>query len=1157
MTKCLAFLVSPRGPAERAALWLAAVCVLPVALAQADRATIEGFVTDTAAAAVPQAHVLISRIETGDEILVTTNEQGRYFLPNLPAGNYRVTVEKEGFQLAEYEGLRVQSQATVRADFTLQVRSVSTHLVVYSDSSLLEHSAPTTGAQLTTRQIRDAPLITVGRKRDITGYLQLLPGSGNASTWSARVNGSSPGNSEVFLDGAPASQGNARGSIQENGPGVEQVGEFAIVTNPISAEYGRTGSWFTNVTVRSGTNDAHGSVFDYANNDALNARSFFQAVRTRVRQHEGGVTFTGPVTIPRLYNGSSRTFFFFGEQLVNWNQTGTGTLVTAPRADFRKGDFSALVNDAGAAIPVFDPASTRADGKGGVTRDPFPGNRLPAQRISAVAGRILDLLPRPDLPALEAANFFNRTGGGRYRNAVSTIKVNHSFSPMHKLAVTYSDQYNPRVIAGQGWGTSSPLEGSQSPKVIHDRTGRINYDAIVRADLLNHLTLGVDRYRNQTQQLSQFEGWNQRLGINGVTGDQGAFPVISFTGGVAAPRGLGGPDFSMNASGRITLGDTLTWIKGRHSLKLGGNFWPEYANAREGYASSGSFTFSNLTTSLPGAAQYTSWGGSFASFLLGEVSSASVAEPYTRGARFRSGGAFAQDEWRATANLTLSLGLRWEGNAAPYEPNGNASGFSPSVANPAAAGRSGALLFAGGGAGRSGSLALADGWYKGIGPRLGVAYAVTPKTVLKSSFSVYFAPGFRTRLIAYGFNNAFSVSSATGYDSAYNWSQSFPERPRRAPFIDPSYQNDQAVSSILPGTSRMPQIVAWTAGIQRALATNLAVEATYLGSHSTHLILGAAQSNMNTLDAAYLGLGSLLFQDISSPAARAAAIPIPYAGFVSQKNHTVGQALRPYPQYLDVTEEWGPRGIARYHSLQLKLTKRYANGLTLLAFYTWSKNMTNVEGGPIDLGPSDGAIQYPRNRAAEVSISADGPPHVFAASGTYELPFGAGKRFLGRGGVAGRAFGDWRVTLFCRYTDGLPLAITSGNALAALGYPAVRANYVAGSVYPADGTRGFDPAHDSYLNAAAFAAPAPFALGNTARVLDWVRGFGQRSEAVSLVKTLLLRERLRALLRADVQNPFNFVRWNNPSTNITTSLFGRVTGAAAGRSVQTGLALEF
>ena len=605
-------------------------------LAQADRATIEGIVTDTSGAAIADAKVNIVRIETNSLIPLKTNEVGRYFAANLPLGTYRVTVEKTGFRAAQVDNLILQSQMSVRADVRMEIGSMTERVDVTAEAPMLDASTATITAHMTTKQIQEMPLITVGRKRDITAYLAFLPGVTTTSTWGARVNGSNPGNSEVFLDGAPASQGNVRGGIQENGPAVEQVGEFSVVTNSFNAEYGRTGSWFTNITIRSGTNQIHGSAFNFFDNDVLNARSFFQAVRSTVRHNEAGFTLGAPVYIPKVYDGRNKTFFFFGQQLVYYTNTNSGNLFTVPRADFRAGDFSQLLDSANVQIPIFDPLSTQADGKGGFVRDQFPGNRIPGNRISSVSQKIVSLIPQPDLSTLQINNFRNRTGSGTYRNYVSTFKIDHSFSNTHKVSVTFSDQYNPRVIAGKGYGADSPLEGSQAPKYIHNRTGRINYDWIVRPNVLSHLTIGVDRYNNRTRQLTQFEGWDQKLGIQGVIWDQGAFPVVNFSGGTAGPNGLGGADFSTNANGRITLTETLAWTQGRHSVKFGGNFWPEYANAREGYQSSGAFTFSNLTTSQPNNSKYTSWGSSLASFLMGDLSSASISEPYARGERFRS-----------------------------------------------------------------------------------------------------------------------------------------------------------------------------------------------------------------------------------------------------------------------------------------------------------------------------------------------------------------------------------------------------------------------------------------------------------------------------------------------------------------------------------------
>jgi hypothetical protein len=1128
-----------------------------VLFAQQDRATIEGLVTDTTGSTIPEAKVSIIRVETNDVIVLRTNAQGRFFAPNLPVGTYRVTVEKEGFETAELKNVILQSQMSVRTDFKMNVGAVSEHVEISAEAPMLDASNATVAAQLTTKQIDDLPLITIGRKQDITSYLQYLPGVTTASTWGARVNGSNAGNSEVFLDGAPASQGNVRGGVQENGPAVEQVGEFSVVTNSFNAEYGRTGSWFTNVTIRSGTNQLHGRVYDYFDNNALNARSFFQQTATYVRQNEGGATVGGPVVIPKVYDGHNKTFFFFGQELTFWRQKGSGALFTAPIDSFRNGDFSSLVNGSGSVIPIFDPSSTRPDGNGGSMRDQFPGNRIPSSRFNATAQKILPLIPAPDLPNTLVNNFYNRTGGGSYDNYLSTIKIDHNFTEKHRISVLYSDQYAPQIIAGKGWGAASPLEGSQSPKFIHDRTGRINYDYIIRSNLLSHFTIGVDRYNNQTQQVSQFQGWDQKLGIQGVAWDQGAFPVVNFSGGTAGPQGFGGPDFSTNANGRITFTENLTWVKGRHSMKFGGNYWPEYANAREGGGSSGQFTFSNLTTSQPDASQYTSWGNSFASFLLGGLSSASIQQPRATGARYRSMALFAQDEWRLTKRLTLSYGLRWEGNAAPFEPNGTASGFDPTIANPTAGGRLGALVFAGSGSGRSGSRSLSDGWYKGFGPRLGAAYQATPKTVIRASGGIYYAPGFRTRLIQYGFFNAPSVSSPNGFDPVYNWNSPFPLPAALAPFVNPSFQNGQSVSSILPGTSRMPQILTWTFSIQREIAHNMAFETTYIGSHSTHLVVGSQQSNMNTLALSNLSLGSLLLQPVTSSAAKAAGIQVPYPNFLTQPSITVGQSLRPYPQYLDVTEEWGPHGIARFNSLQLKLTKRYSSGLTLLAFYTWSKNMTNTDGGPIDLGPNDGAVQNPNNRNGEISVSNSGPASVFVASGTYELPFGPGKPLASSNAVIGRVIGGWQITAYCRYTDGLPLTITSGDPISSLGYPNIRASYIGGNPFVTTDPRAFNPAVNAYLNAAAFAAPSTFQLGNTARVLDWLRGFSGKSESISLAKRTAIRERIHAILRADVQNPFNFVRWSNPNTTITSSTFGKVTGASGGRTMQLNATVEF
>lgn len=1135
------------------------VAIVLFAPAQTDRGTIEGFVTDASGAGIPGAQVRIVQVETNMTLEILTNEVGRYFLANLPLGTYRVVVQQPGFRTAQREPILIQAQTRARVDITLEVGEVTDTVHVVAESPLLDPSSATLSTGLSTKFIEELPLITIGRKRDITAFLRYVPGVTRDSTWGARVNGANPGNSEVFIDGAPGSMGNVRGGIQENGPAVEHVGEFSVVTNAFNAEYGRTGSWFTNITIRSGTNELHGSVFNYFANDALNARSFRQSRRTIVRQNEGGFTIGGPVYLPKFYDGRNRTFFFLGQDLF-WNrQAAQGNRLTVPREDFRLGDFSTLRDASGRLIPIFDPAKTRPDGKGSFVRDPFPGNKIPASRISPISQKMVALMPAADLPQLQSENWFNRTGvAPKFDTWVTTLKIDHTVSSRQKLSFTLSDQTRPRLIAGRGWGQDTPLEGFQNQD-IDTHTGRLNHDYVFGPTLLNHFTFGVDRYGNRAVTNTIGQGWNEQLGIRGLPWDAGAFPFVSFTGGTARPIDLSGAPNSITANGRVTFNENLTWIRGRHSMKFGFAYYREYQNSFEARDGSGNFQFSNATTSQPNAgANFSRWGHAFASFLLGEVHQAQTRSPFIRGARFRYWGLFAQDEWRMTSRFTLSYGLRWDFTPAAFEVRDRASSFDPTVPNPGAGGHLGALVFAGEGPGRIGRRRLADNWYRGFGPRLGLAYELTPKTVVRASGGIYYAPSLQPRLPAGGFTTLPIFSSPDGFSPVYNWADTFPQNFARPPFIDPAFQNQQNIDWVGRDNARPPQILTWTLSIQREIASNLALDVSYIGHHATHLVATSALAQPNVVDPKFLSLGPLLTQRITSSAATAAGIKPPFPGFEKYRVNTVGQALRPYPQYNDINKVNDPIGISRFHSLQVKANKRYSNGLTLLAFWTWMKNLTNVEGGPIDLGPNDGAIQNPLDRSGEMSVSNVGAPHAFVCSFSYDLPFGPGKRFLPAAGFAGNVFGGWQIVAYVRRAAGDPLSVTTGNNLRALGYPNKRAHLVSGQpVHVMANPRDFDPDRDLYLNPNAFAIPGSFELGNTARVLDWARGWTSKSEAISIGKRTRVTEQVSTLFRIDVENPFNFVRWSNPVTDRSNANFGKVINTEPGRQIQLSLAVEF
>ncbi len=384
---------------------------LSLLLAQVDRGTIEGLVGDASGAAVPQAVVRIIRLETNDVTQLITNEVGRYFAPNLALGTYAVEVEREGFRTARRAPIILRAQLSARADFSLEVGALSERVEVSAQPPMVDASTATTTSSMTTKYINEMPFIYVGRDRKIIDYLRFLPGLTLGDQNNPAAYGAMRSSNEFFVDGAPGSaQPNQQGGYGENSMAIEHVGEFNVVTNAFNAEYGRTGNWFASVTTRSGTNQLHGSMFDYFANDKLNARGFFPSKRAVLHQNEGGFTLGAPIKIPKIYDGTNKTFFFFGQQLFYKRSLGAGNLLTIPTMAFRAGDFSKLTNAAGNVIPIFDPGTQRPDGTGGFIRDQFPGNQIPANRISPVSQKLMALMPPPDLPNAQSFNYYNRTG---------------------------------------------------------------------------------------------------------------------------------------------------------------------------------------------------------------------------------------------------------------------------------------------------------------------------------------------------------------------------------------------------------------------------------------------------------------------------------------------------------------------------------------------------------------------------------------------------------------------------------------------------------------------------------------------------------------------------------------------------------------------------
>lgn len=1119
-------------------LWSVIGIALTPVYAQSDRGTILGRVMDQSGAVVPDAKVEAIHLETSTVTAASTNREGLYTIPNLPLGTYQVVISKPGFSPVTGEGVTIRSGVQIRVDLTLQPAGVTESVSVRASN--LDSSAISNSTALNQKLVEDLPVIVVGTKRDITALLQNLPGFTGGTTFNPRANGAAVGETEVFVDGGRGAQQISRGALTEVGPSIEQVGEFSVVSNGFNAEYGGFGIWFSNVTIKSGTNKFTGSVFDHIGHDSLNSKSFFQTTKTPFKQHEGGFTFGGPLKKDKT--------FIFASLGVFYSRVGQGAaVITVPTDQFQNGDFSAL------GVPIYDPATTRSDGNGGLVRDQFPGNVIPLNRITPMARALLPYIPSPDL-AGNINNFYDRRSPSwpSFDTYTPIVKVTHNLTSSQRLVGSYTPQIRHRVLWGSPgsglgdrptWGSdqTNPLDWI-TDQVANSWKVRVNHDYVINPQMVNHVTLSVDRYVNRGALKTAGDGWNNQLGIAGIPADSGAFPAIQFSGGSAVPVNFGRAYDEDWKDISWSVNQNLTKSVGRHTMKFGGEFGWAAINRNATGGAAGTFGFSNFATSQPNSPQVGSLGSAFASFLLGEVSSTSALIPDPTHLRYKRYALFAQDEWRANDKLTLSYGLRWDYQAPFYEADNKMSSAILTLPNPTAGNLPGALAFASedpDAYGRS----FQDAWLGGIGPRLGAGYKLNAKTLLRGSWGFYYSgTGNPTSILNPGYTSTPAFSSADNVTPVFNLAtQPFPQSFSRPPVLDPAFSNGQAVPYAPEDANRLPKVTSFNVAVARELWYDITLDVSYIGSRSSNLALGGNRSEVNFVNSQYLALGNLLFQSITSPAAIAAGFKEPFPGFANQRGaNTVAASLKPYPQFTNVTAGNARlmEGKARYDSFQVKADKRFSKGFSMVTFLTLMNNKTNTN-----------ATQYPGDTG--LYLDAGVPKWTYGLSWTYELPLGRGSK-----GVTSALIAGWNIAGSLRYAAGLPLTITVTNNLSPLGYATKYANLVAGAdVYK---NRDIDnPTTDRYLNSAAFTTPAAFAFGDAVGPQENIRGFAQKAEAFSFSKRFRVGGRTLGF-GVDLTNPFNFVRWNNPNTNLSSGAsFGSVTGSADGRTTQVNLSYQF
>jgi hypothetical protein len=1118
-------------------------CLLAALLpAQTTLGTITGRVSDPSSAAISGARVTATNTGTNVVYKTTTTEAGVYVLRQLAPGKYELTVEAPGFRkfVATEIELNVASTVTVNAD--MQVGQVEQTVEVSAEITGLQTSTSDLGTVISRQKLVDLPLFVGGNIRNLEQFIFLAPGvTGNTND--TQISGSPNRAKEVLIDGVASTGIESGGIIAGNGrPSVETIGEFKLIRANFNAEYGRTGGGVQIFTTKSGTNELHGSLFNFFRNDKLDARGFFQRTRQINRQNEFGATLGGPVLIPGLYNGKNKTFFHFVYSGYRFREGSPNTLQSLIPMDFRQGDFSRL------AQTIYDPSTNRA-GATGITRDPFPGNRIPASRFSTVSRNILPLLPTPDNNSI--FNNFLSIGRGQTNSNQVNLKIDHNFTDRSRLSGFYYDdtheQRQPELVPGP----TTPNRSVTS----NNHWARLNYDHVISPTLLSNTILGYTRTAVRIASYSLNQDWPTRLGLTGVnTGPDNTFPCIEFIASGFSRLG------DQNCNSRVfqtnnafQLGSSLSWVRGSHNLKFGIDYrWME-TNGIDPWRTMGWFQFNALETGLPGTSNT---GNAIASFLLGNVNRGQLQVfSYFPRNRYQYFAGYAQDDWKVTRKLTLNYGLRYDVFIPRYERRNNLSTFDLNLPNPAAGNLPGAMIFLGSGEGRIGYKRLADIYWRNLGPRFGLAYQVFRKTVIRSGYGIYYAQGNANAGLRDSLQSSVGFvaqpvfqSLDAGATPGFNWDGGFPQNFPRPPFINPSAGNGADVRMMLRSDGKAPYFQNWSFTIEQEIVPRMNIEATYLGTKGTRL--GNGLIHWNELNPDNLRLGALLTRPVNSPEAVAAGIRIPYAGF----SGSVAQALRPFPHMQAVWNRSNPAGSSTYHAFQSQLSIRNLNGLDVQLAYTFAKTISDSDvlagGGPT------GQTTY--NRRLEKAIATTDIPHVFALSYSYDLPFGPGKTWLNTKNVLGQVLGGWVLTGIHQYSAGVPITLTANNTLP-LFNQVLRPNTVDGVPRRAPSS-DFDPNRDFWINRDAFRVPPALTFGTSARAHTDLRAPAFLNENFGLMKRVAIGERFKLTLRGELFNAFNRTIFAAPQANVSNALFGRISGIAANttpRQGQLALRLDF
>jgi len=1159
------------------------VATATLILGQAFLGSISGIVTDASGAVIAGAKVTVTDVDRNTVYTAASNETGLYVVPQMSIGRYRIVVERTGFRTHTLNDFPLSAGQRAAIDVSLAVGAEAVEVTVTAAPQLVEGTTTTLSGTLSTKSIQDLPL----NNRNIFALTSLIPGVFQTKTLSGVddtfygnhfiINGTQEATSDMILDGVSISVNHNVPNIPSISaiPSVEAIEEMKVLTNSFSAEYGRTGGGVVIMLTKSGTNTVHGSAFEFLRNSVMDANNFFSN-RNNVplasfKRNQYGGSVGGPIVLPKLYNGRSKTFWFATYEGMK-RRVAKDATYSLPTELQRIGDFSQTFNAAGARMIIYDPFSTVPDPSrpGTYTRTPFSGNIVPTARLNPVALNMQKYYPLPNRAGLPFTRLQNWVVQGAYPEFSDRMqaKIDHNFSAATRIMGRYD--IHDSVYSKPNFFGNIADPGSSPPMYQTLQSGVINLTHTIGGTKVLELRTGVGRVAaNRVPWSASLKGTGgfdpTQLGLPAAIAAQAdrlMFPTVSIQD-IQTLGPNGGDDYHMYDMAYTSNG-SLSWVVGRHTLKLGGEFRKNFVNYGRADNPVGNYQFFRSMTEGPNPiSPSTTSGVGYASFLLGTTGRAAgtsggfVTHAATPANANKYFGLYIQDDFRMSSKLTINFGLRWDVETGDTERYNRMTANDPFVKNPLSDilkwDLRGGTLFADSTLGRR---SIIETPMRNFAPRLGIAYQVTPKLVIRTAYGLFYTAspyGASRHNLGDGYATTTPLlATLDGANVLNTLSNPFPDGFNRytGSSLGLSSQLGATLNNVWPGAAKMPYNQQWNFTIQQQITSGMVAEVAYAGNKSTHLPYFQPQAvEWNQMHPSHLSKGNALLALVDNPFFGIITTP---GSILAQRTVQLGQLLRPYPHYTGFQTKSAAYGDSNYHALQTRLQKRFSAGASLMVSYTFSKTISTAVDG---LWMQSGNIRNHYDRSLERSVSSYDQPHRLVFSGNFELPFGRGHTLAGNASKLMNAIiGGWQTNAIVTLAKGLPLYGFGTSQNTGFNFGGGQRPDYNGQPLSIGGAQSID----KWFNTAAIVQPAAFTFGNVGRTVTAVRRDSAKNIDFSLFKSFKPVERLRVEFRAEAYNLMNTPLFAGPNLTVGSNLFGVVSAQENDpRQVQLGLKLLF